>query len=311
MQRPWDREQQSRSRGLGQGAEHRRWFALKVPSPGYTLHMILSATSTSAWVLGILAIVAYALPVVWAKLGAHALRLALLVAWGLHGALLALGLLGLDGTGAARFGFGPAVSVTAWLVLTVYALESRLYPQLQSRKALAVLGAAAVLLGLVFPGAVQHARASLWLPLHWALGIASYGLFACAVVHGWLMARSEAQMRLGAAGDLGEGGLPLMTLERLMFAFVVAGFVLLSATLLAGWLFSESLYGAGIAWKWSHKTIFSVLSWLAFAALLWGRWQWGWRGKRAVRMLYAGAGLLLLAYVGSRFVLEIFLQRTP
>jgi ABC-type uncharacterized transport system permease subunit len=276
--------------------------------------MILSGVSYAVWGLGILAILAYATPAVWGTLSAQATRGALLVAWMLHGALLAAGLLGLKIPGAedgAHFGFGPALSMTAWLVLTVYALESRFYPQLQSRKVLASLGAAAVLLGLLFPGAVLHARASLWLPLHWALGIASYGLFAAAVVHAWLMTRSEAQMRLGAAGDASQVGVPLMTLERLMFAFVVAGFVLLSATLLVGWLFSESLYGAGVAWKWNHKTIFSVLSWLTFALLLWGRWQWGWRGKRAVRVLYAGAALLLLAYVGSRFVLEIILQRAP
>ncbi len=287
--------------------------AVTVASPGYTLGMILLGGSYLVWGLGILAILAYALPAAWRALGAHATRVALLAAWVLHGVLLAVALLGLgqaDG-GGARFGFGPAVSTTAWLMLSVYALESRFYPQLQSRTALAALGAAAVLLGLLYPGTALHASASLWLPLHWALGIASYGLFAAAVVHAWLMTRSEAQMRLGAAGDTSQLGLPLMTLERLMFAFVMAGFALLSATLLVGWLFSESLYGAGIAWKWNHKTIFSVLSWLAFALLLWGRWQWGWRGKRAVRVLYAGAGLLLLAYVGSRFVLEVILQRAP
>jgi ABC-type uncharacterized transport system permease subunit len=287
--------------------------AVNQAHPGYTLHMILSGASTLAWILGILAILAYALPAVRRTLSPQVARMALLAAWVLHGALLAVALMGLGqaDVGGARFGFGPAVSMTAWLVLTVYALESRFYPQLQARTVLAGLGAAAVLLGVWFPGNVLHARASLWLPLHWALGIASYGLFAVAVVHAWLMTRSEAQMRLGAAGDDSQVGLPLMTLERLMFAFVVAGFVLLSATLLVGWLFSESLYGAGEAWKWNHKTIFSVLSWMTFALLLWGRWQWGWRGKRAVRMLCAGAGLLLLAYVGSRFVLEIILQRAP
>ncbi len=275
--------------------------------------MILSGASTLAWILGILAIMAYVLPAARRTLGPRSARIALLAAWVLHGALLAVALLGLGqaDAGGARFGFGPAVSTTAWLVLTVYALESRFYPQLQSRTVLAGLGAAAVLLGLCFPGSVLHARASLWLPLHWVLGIASYALFAAAVVHAWLMTRSEAQMRLGAAGDASQVGVPLMTLERLMFAFVMVGFVLLSATLLVGWLFSESLYGAGIAWKWNHKAIFSVLSWSVFAFLLWGRWRWGWRGKRAVRMLYTGAGLLLLAYVGSRFVLEIFLQRAP
>jgi ABC-type uncharacterized transport system permease subunit len=272
--------------------------------------MILSATSLWSWALGILAVVAYAAPVLVRAMAAQGMRVALLAAWLLHGALLSLGLLGWQ-TGGARFGFGPAVSMTAWLVLTVYALESRLYPQLHSRKALAALGALAVALGLVFPGSTLQLTAPVWLPLHWALGIASYGLFAAAVVHAWLMTRSEAQMRLGAAGDASQAGVPLMMLERLMFAFVAVGFILLSGTLLVGWLFSESLYGPGIAWKWNHKTIFSVLSWLAFAVLLWGRWQWGWRGKRAVRMLYAGAGLLLLAYVGSRFVLEIILHRMP
>ena len=83
--------------------------------------------------------------------------------------------------------------------------------------------------------------------------------------------------------------------------------MLLSATLLAGWFFGERLYGA--AWKWDHKTIFSLLSWLAFAVLLLGRSRFGWRGRSAVRVLYFGSLLLLLAYVGSRFVLEVVLGR--
>ena len=75
------------------------------------------------------------------------------------------------------------------------------------------------------------------------------------MAHGWLMQRSERAIRLGAQSA---AGVPLMTLERLTFRFVQAGFVLLSATLLVGWLFAEQLYGPGLAWKWSHKTIFSV-----------------------------------------------------
>jgi ABC-type uncharacterized transport system permease subunit len=204
-----------------------------------------------------------------------------------------------------RFGFAPALSVTAWLVLTVYAVESHLFPQLQARWALAGLGAVAVLLALLFPGSTLHASASPWLPLHWALGIASYGLFAAAVVHAWLMTRAEQQMRMAADAT---SGIPLLTLERLTFRLVSAGFVLLTATLLVGWLFDEQLYGVR-GWKWSHKTVFSLLSWLAFAVLLLGRSRFGWRGRKAVRVLYIGAGLLLLGYVGSRFVLEVVLGR--
>jgi ABC-type uncharacterized transport system permease subunit len=62
-------------------------------------------------------------------------------------------------------------------------------------------------------------------------------------------------------------------------------------------------------WRWDHKTVFSVLGWLVFAALLAGRIGRGWRGRHATRWLYVGAALLLLAYVGSRFVLEVVLGR--
>ncbi|HSV50870.1 MAG TPA: cytochrome c biogenesis protein CcsA [Burkholderiaceae bacterium] len=268
--------------------------------------MILTGAPLVSVMLSAAAAVAYAVPAAAAaRLSPRASRAALQVAWLLHGVVLAWGLLG----DTPRFGFAPALSVTAWLVLTVYAVESHMFPELQARWALAGLGAAAVLLALLFPGTALHVSASPWLPLHWALGIASYGLFAAAVVHAWLMSRAEKQIRLAADSH---SGMPLLTLERLTFRFVGAGFVLLSATLLAGWLFGEQLYGAAgarQAWKWDHKTIFSVLSWLAFAILLLGRSRFGWRGRSAVRVLYVGSGLLLLAYVGSRFVLEVVLGR--
>ena len=236
------------------------------------------------------------------RLAPQTLRVLLLAAWLLHGAALAEGLLGEP----PRFGFAPALSMTVWLVLAVYAIESRLFPQLQAHWALAGLGSVAVALSVAFPGSSYLKVVSVWLPLHWALGIASYGLFAAAVVHGWLMQRSERAMRLATQSD---AGVPLMTLERLTFRFVEAGFVLLSATLLVGWLFTEQLYGPGLVWKWNHKTIFSVLAWLTFASLLIGRARFGWRGLKAVRVLYLGSGLLLLGYAGSRFVLEVVLKR--
>ena len=236
------------------------------------------------------------------RLAPQIMRRMLLAAWILHGLMLTEGLLGEP----PRFGFAPALSMTVWLVLTVYAIESRLFPQLQAHWGLAGLGSVAVVLASIFPGTSYHMVASPWLPLHWALGIASYGLFATAVIHGWLMTRSERAIRLAAEND---SGVPLMTLERLTFRCVEAGFVLLSATLLVGWLFAEQLYGPGLAWKWNHKTIFSVLAWFTFAGLLMGRARLGWRGRKAVRVLYVGSGLLLLGYVGSRFVLEVVLKR--
>jgi ABC-type uncharacterized transport system permease subunit len=227
------------------------------------------------------------------------------VPWALHGLGLIFALFAPQESGL-RFGFAPALSVTAWLMLTFYVLEHHWFPQLRTRWTLAIVGAAVVLLAAAFPGTPLHTQTSPMLPMHLALGVASYGLFAAAVVHAWLMSRAEKNIRMGTDTHV---GLPLLTLERLTFRFVTAGFVLLTATLLAGWVFGDLLYGAQAAWRWDHKTVFSLLSWLTFAMLLVGRSRFGWRGRKAVRVLYIGTGLLLLGYAGSRFVLEVILGR--
>ena len=264
--------------------------------------LISANASPLGWMLALAAAVAYAVPAAGARRISQAgARVALRLAWVLHALALAWGLLGEQ----PHFGFAPALSMTAWLVLTVYGVEQQLFPKMRAQLALSALGTAAVLMAALFPGTPLHVNASPWLPLHLALGIASYGLFAAAVVHASLMTRAEQHMRLGGGHD---SGLPLLTLERLTFRFVSAGFVLLTATLAAGWLFGEQLYGK--AWVWNHKSVFSLLSWLTFAVLLIGRARFGWRGRSAVRMLYAGALLLLLAYAGSRFVMEVLLVRT-
>jgi ABC-type uncharacterized transport system permease subunit len=262
--------------------------------------MILPSGLDANAVLSVMAALAYAISAAGPRLGERGARGALMAAWLFHAGAIATGLL----VSPARFGFAPALSMTAWLVLTVYAVERQLFPQLQARWALAGLGSFAVLLAMLFPGTPLHQLASAWLPLHLALGVASYGLFAAAAVHAWLMMRAEHSIRAGADAN---AGLPLLTLERLTFRFATAGFVLLSATLLAGLLFSETLYGQPM--RLDHKTVFSILAWIVFAWLLLGRYRFGWRGRKAVRVLYAGSVLLLLAYVGSRFVLEVILRR--
>jgi len=231
---------------------------------------------------------------------------ALIVGWLAHAIAIALDVSGVgSGQSGARFGFAPALSVTCWLVLAVYAVEGRFVPLPRVRRTLAALGIAAVALAAVFPGELRPHASSPWAPLHWVLGIASYGLFGAAVLHAALLNAADRQMRPhpGAAAPA-PAGLPLLRLEKLTFQFVAAGFVVLSATLILGWWFAAG-------WRWDHKSVFSVLGWIVFAGLLVGRNMFGWRGRRATRWVYAGAALLLLAYVGSRFVLEVLLHRPP
>jgi len=202
-------------------------------------------------------------------------------------------------TPGARFGFAPALSMTAWLVLTVYLIESRFLPLHSVRRVLAWLAAAAVLLAWSFPGESRPQAASPWAPLHWVLGLASYGLFGVAVLHAALMNRAESRLRQKRATP---AGMPLLQLERLTFQFVAAGVGVLSLAIALGWWFTPT-------WRWDHKNLLAVLGWLVLTGLLVGRRVYGWRGRRATRWLYAGAALLLLSYAGSRFVFEVILQR--
>lgn len=264
--------------------------------------MILASAHPLSLLFSVIAAVAYA----WPSMGSSTMREKTSAAWIgfawlLHAALLGWSL----GGEPAYFGFAPALSFTFWLVAAVYALESKFYPQLPARWALGVLGSAVVLLAAIFPGSPLSSHTSAWMPVHLAFGVASYGLFGIAAVHAWYMQRAEERIRLA---EDPQSGVPLLTLERLTFRFATIGFALLSVTLLVGVAFGEVVYGHAL--HWDHKTVFSVLAWLTFAILLMGRIFLGWRGKRAVRVLYTGSAFLLLAYVGSRFVLEVILGRT-
>ena len=279
----------------------------------YTVGMILSfgtsAEAAAAAALGLpslVAIVAYATAVGLGERFGGALRAALLIGWVAHAIAIVADIAGVGSeVVVARFGFAPALSMTLWLVLAVYVVESRFVPLPGARRTLALLGIVVVTLAWLFPGELRPQLASRWVPLHWVLGIASYGLFGAAVLHAAMLNRAERQMRPAAVARPGAvKGMPLLRLERLTFRFVGAGFIVLSAAILLGVWFANP-------WRWDHKTVFSMLGWVVFAALLGGRRAFGWRGPAATRWVYTGAALLLLAYVGSRFVLEVLLHRAP
>jgi ABC-type uncharacterized transport system permease subunit len=281
----------------------------------YTVVMILSTASPALAPGGALLLVAVAL-LLYAVAAAplQALRrfsaAALVGGWALHGVLLVIdiGGIGLAQPGA-RLGFGPVLSMTVWLVVAVYTVESRLVPLPAVRQWLAGAGMLAVLLAVGFPGELRPIATRL-APLHFALGVGAYGLFGAAVLHAVMLDAAERRLRAGgpAARMQPNGhhalGMPLLQLERLTFHFVEAGFTVLTATLVLGWANT-------VQWRWTdHKAVFSLLAWAVFAALLLGRHLRGWRGRRATRWLYVGAVLLLLGYVGSRFVMEVLLGRS-
>ena len=232
-------------------------------------------------------------------------RAAILVPLGLHGWLLYQGVLGKE----LRFGFAQALSVMMFIGVALYWVESLFYSLEGMQPLVLPLAAVAAPLPALFPGLAlsgAHAQATEF-KLHLALAMIAYGLFVIALLHATLMAAAERQLH--RRGAIAFPNLPpLLTLETLLFRMIGAAFVFLTLTLITGIAFSEELFGRAL--RFDHKTVFAVLSWLIFAWLLAGRWRYGWRGRTALRWTLSGFVMLLFAYVGSRFVLEVLLGRS-
>jgi ABC-type uncharacterized transport system permease subunit len=278
--------------------------------------MILSSSvsSTTALALAALALLAYGLAALFpgrsgdlshasgtSSVRLPALALAVGVASHTLWLMLDIGSVGSERTGV-RLGFAPVASLTMCLTLIVHTIESRFVQLPSVRRALGWAGAMSVALAVAFPGEVRT-LGSPWAPVHWLLGVAAYGLFGVAVLHAMLLDGADRRLRLRKGPSQGVQGLPLLQLERLTFLFVQAGFWVLTAAIVLGIVTAPR-------WRWDHKTVLSLLGWGIFAALLLGRHVRGWRGRQATRWLYAGTLVLLLAYVGSRFVMEVLLGRS-
>lgn len=143
------------------------------------------------------------------------------------------------------------------------------------------------------------------LQLHAWLALLAYATLAVAALLAIMLWLQERALRRREFHRWLRALPPLVELETLLFRTISTGFVLLTATLLTGILFVDNLLAQHLV----HKTVLSVLSWLTFGALLIGRWRYGWRGSTAVRWTLVAMVLLVLAFFGSKFVLELVLRR--
>jgi len=214
----------------------------------------------------------------------------------------------LFGAPELRFGFGLALSIILWLAVSIYWLERHFLNLEGMQPVLLTAAAVCSLLPLPFPGLVSPAYThTVEFRIHLSLGMLAYSLFTIAALQALLMTLLERRLRGHAvAGPLASLS-PLLTMESVLFKLIAVGFVLLTLTLITGAVFSETIFQQ--AMKFNHKTLFALISWLIFAALLAGRTLYGWRGRKALRWTLSGFSALLLAYVGSRFVLEVLLRR--
>jgi ABC-type uncharacterized transport system permease subunit len=216
---------------------------------------------------------------------------------------------GVDVAEGLNLGLANAVSLMVWLTAFIYWLAGLAYPGLAGMQGLmAPVALAAVVLQATVPARhiVTYTAEPLF-TLHFVIAMLAYALFIVATVHALVMLAEERWLHKGVLPPFLKALPPLMEMEALLFRILLAAFVLLTLTVVSGVFFSELLFKKPFAF--THKNVFAMLSWLIFGGLLAGHYLRGWRGKTAVRWMLAGFAMLLLAYVGSKFVLEIILKR--
>ncbi|MEO6801571.1 MAG: cytochrome c biogenesis protein CcsA [Rhodanobacter sp.] len=219
----------------------------------------------------------------------------------LHAAVL----LGAHG-GRLDLHFFAALSLVACVVAALTLLVNLTRPV--AGLGVIVFPLAALLLALdVFVAPPTAPKPIDWqIQLHVAIALLAYSVLSIGAVLALLLAVQERALRSRRPGLLVRALPPLTQTEALLFRLIGAGFALLTLTLLSGLLFIANIRAQHLV----HTTVLSIVAWLIFGALLWGRWRHGWRGRSAVNLTLTGMAVLALAFFGSKFVLEVILHRT-
>lgn len=205
-----------------------------------------------------------------------------------------------------NMGFYNALSLVSWVIALLVVLTTLAKPTENLAMVILPATALALLLEYLFPSErIISESGSFGIDLHIILSIAAYSLLAIAALQAIILAIQERHLRMKHPARVMRLLPPMQTMEELLVQLLWTGFFLLSLGLATGLMFVHNLLDQHLA----HKTILSIMAWLFFGLLLFGRSIWGWRGKYLVRFTLSGFALLLLAYFGSKLVYELILQR--
>jgi len=203
-----------------------------------------------------------------------------------------------------NLGFYSAASLVMALVTLLMLLAAIKQPIENLGILILPVAAITLLLDNVFDA--QHILSKQYsgqLELHIILSLFAYSLLTIAALQSILLAIQDHQLRHKHPGGFMRVLPPMQVMESLLFQMIALGFILLSFALMTGFIFLQDIFAQHLV----HKSVLSIIAWFVFAILLFGRWQAGWRGRTAIRWTLAGFITLLLAYFGSKLVLEIIL----
>jgi len=205
-----------------------------------------------------------------------------------------------------HLGFFIALSLVTCVVNTIVALSGLRLPILNlflflfPFSALAVAAAQLAHSPLTPPQAI-----SFGLFCHITLSVLAYALLTISALQAMLLAWQDRQLRHKHASGRVRLLPPLQTMEALLFDVIWAGQITLSLSIISGFVFLEDMFHQSLV----HKTVLSILAWIIYSILLFGRFKQGWRGAAAIRWTLAGFCTLMLAYFGSKLVIELILGR--
>ncbi len=205
-----------------------------------------------------------------------------------------------------NLGFFNAASLVAWTILVLLLISCLRKPVENLGIVLFPLAAFMVWLESRYPSARFLGQSVSWgLRAHVLVSMLAYGLLALASVQAVLLAIQDHHLHNRHPGGFIRALPPLQTMESLLFEMIGAGFVLLTLSLLSGFFFLDDMFAQHLV----HKTVLAVAGWFVFGLLLLGRFRSGWRGRTAIIWTLSGFVVLMLAYFGSKAVLELILQR--
>ena len=199
---------------------------------------------------------------------------------------------------------GNALSASLWLVAVLLWLAALRHP-------LAILGvivlpltALALVVALTCGGTGRVATTP-YVEIHIMLAALGWAFLALSTVQAAVMTAQHRALHEHHLRGIVRYLPPLFSMEMWLFRMIFVGWIFLSLSLASGLVFLEDLFAQHLV----HKTVLSILAWIMFSVLLFGRWRFGWRGSRALAWTTGGFVSLVLAYFGSKLVLEVILQR--
>ncbi|MDH5633023.1 MAG: cytochrome c biogenesis protein CcsA [Gammaproteobacteria bacterium] len=201
-----------------------------------------------------------------------------------------------------------AASLVSWTIILLYTLALIRYPIENLGLGILPITLVCLVSQLLWPSLhalpIQNSMAQ---ASHITVSLLAYALLSLAAAQSCVVMVQEYKLRHKHPGGFMHALPPVQLMEKLMVQLVAIGFVLLTFTVISGLFFSQEIFGK--PFKITHHNLLSIMAWLVYGSFLLGRWRFGWRGKIAIRWVLIGSALLVLGYLGTKFVVEIVLNR--